>query len=116
MLPSPGTLFGPATEPEGAIVDSSPTVAIDRAPSALLPLNEGGPSCSEVGDGWGLGAECDRCSMGVCSSGAGVGVTEDRGRRIYTKTTWLRSPSAILQVPSSTADGAPENVAVLVGR
>ena len=50
MRPSPGTLFGPATEPDGAIADLSLIVAIDRAPSALLTLNEGGPSGSEVED------------------------------------------------------------------
>ena len=83
MRPSPGTLFGSATEPDGAIANSSLTVATDRARSALLPLNEGGPSRSEVDDGWGLGADCHRCLMGVCSSCAGFGVTEDSGRRMY---------------------------------
>ena len=103
MLPSSsGTLFGSATESEGAIVDSSPTVATDRAPSALLPFNEGGPSRSEVEDRWGLGAECHRCSMGVCSSGASFGVTEDSGRGIY-EDNW--ASHAVSHLPSPFVDG-----------
>ena len=102
MLPSPGTLFGPATEPDGAIANSSLTVAINRAPSALLPLNEGGPSRSEVEDGWGLGAECHRCRIGVCSSGAGFGVTEVRGRRTY-EDDW--TSLVVSHLPSAFVDG-----------
>ena len=100
--PSPGTLFGSATEPERANVDWGLALAIYRARSARLPLCSTKPDTRAVGRRTGTGLAQNRCSMGVRSSGAGFGVTEDSGRRIY-EDDWALL--AVSHLPSAFVDG-----------
>ena len=74
--------------------------AIDRARSALLPLNWAGHSRSAAENDGVLAP--NRCSMGVRSSGAGFGVTEDSGRRIY-EDDW--ASLAVSHLPGAFLDG-----------